>query len=232
MEEREGRGIDCKRFPDGTKIEGVPLAPDEKAFGIYKDKYIFTPQAMFTNTHDGWTRLAWHTVVNCSSKHGQGKNKAKLTLTDGSVVTIRVGDFATGWNGRISQLFHQMIQRWGAHATFGLLPMSVEDFFLRSTDDYDFAPNLEPHPTRLEFRDAFIELREREDIADVLIHVKEMEDGTPLSDALLIRTYDEELCLSDFIVKYGADGLFDACEDIVRFFPDTKGVYTKMMVWD
>ena len=232
MEEREGRGADCERFPDGVRLEGVPLAPDEKVFGIYKGKYVFTPQAMLTKTREGWGRLAWHTVVNCSSEHGQGKKKAELTLTDGSVVTVKVGDFATGWSGRISQLFHQMIQKWGARATLGPLPMSVEDFFAASTDDYDFAPNLEPHPTGTELRDAFLALRGRQDVVDVLLHVTEIEDGVPSSDALLIRTADANLCLPDFVAKYGADGLFDAPEDIARFFPDAQGVHTKMIAWD
>jgi len=116
--------------------------------GIYKSRYLFTPQAMLTRTCDGWDRLAWHTVVNCSSEHGKGYNKAELTLTDVSLVVVKIADFATVWSGRISQLFHQMIEKWGARATLGPLPMTIENFFEATADEYDFAPNLEPHPLK------------------------------------------------------------------------------------
>lgn len=232
MEEQEGRGADCERFPEGARPESVPLAVGEKAYGIYKNKYVFTPRAMLMMTPDGWQRLDWNTVVNCSSEHGQGKKKAELTLTDGSMMIVDVGDFAVGWSGRISQLFHQMIQKWGSRATLGPLPMSIEGFFSASTDDYDFAPDLEPHPTRSELRDAFLTLREREGVIDVLVHVTEIEDAVPLSYAILIRVANPDLDFSDFAAKYGAYDVVDAPEDVCRFFPYADDIHTKMIIWD
>jgi hypothetical protein len=60
-------------------------------------------------------------------------------------VNIPIGEFVTGWAGRTSQLFHGMIERWGAGTAFGPKPLTVAEFFARASDDYSFAPNLEPH---------------------------------------------------------------------------------------
>jgi hypothetical protein len=91
MEEREGRGAFCQRFPSGTKPDGVLLNPEEYVFGVNKGKYLFTPQSFITKTRSGFQHVRWDSIANCSTSHGEGKKKAELTLTDGSTITVRVG---------------------------------------------------------------------------------------------------------------------------------------------
>jgi hypothetical protein len=60
-------------------------------------------------------------------------------------VNIPIGEFVTGWAGRTSQLFHGMIERWGARTAFGPKPLTVSEFLALASGDYSLAPNLEPH---------------------------------------------------------------------------------------
>lgn len=230
-EEHYGRGDDCQYFPSGSKIESVPLDPGERVYGIYKDKYLFTPLSFIIKTERGFERVRWDSIVHCSSKYGlvEEKEKAKLTLVDGSTVTVQVSDLGTGWGGRISQLFHRMIEKWGARATFGHPPLSIEDFF--AVDNADFAPNLGPPPFREQKRTALLALRDRAEIEDVLVHV-EIEDDGLVSDIIIIRTPCASLDVSDFVKEYKADGIGDAPEEILRFFPPGGHLYTKTIIWD
>src|SRR2546430_11324781 len=113
MEEREGRGRDCARFPDGMRPPDFLLEDGERVFGVYKDKYYFTPASLIIKDTSNVQRIRWADVRGCSSQHGEGKTFSDLTLDDGRIIRVRVGDMATGWSGRISQLFHQMIERYG-----------------------------------------------------------------------------------------------------------------------
>ena len=45
MEEREGRGENCRRFAEGTAPDGVPLDIDERVFGIYKEENVARAEA-------------------------------------------------------------------------------------------------------------------------------------------------------------------------------------------
>ena len=234
MEERDGRGTDCQRFPGGVTPPQLPLGQDERVYGIYKGRYYFTPQSFIMALDPGYERIPWADIRNCSSRHGEGKKTAELTLTDGRIVKVRVGDFATGWSGRISQLFHQMIEKWGAKATLGPEPMSIEAFFAVATDDYCLAPNLQPHPPLNDFRDALETLRGQKGVADVLLRVQEVENGVPTSDAVIVRVNPAapESVLEDFARRWGADGVVEASLEIIRALPVADGVYAKMIVWD
>ena len=64
------------------------------------------------------------------------------------------------------------------------------------------------------------------------VRVIDVEDGVPVSDALLVRTTDRDLALRDFVSQFRADGILDAPDDLARTFPELDGVYTKMVVWD
>lgn len=233
MEENEGRGADCQRLPNGERPTGVPLEPWEKVYGIYKRKYFFTPQSFVTKEARGFQRLRWEEIASCSSRHGEGKKSAELTLTDGSVITVRVGDFGTGWSGRISQLFHQMIEKWGAQATLGPQPLSIEDFFAAASDEYCLAPNLMPHPSLQEMEQALIQLRNRESVFDVLLRIVEVEgDGTPISDAVIVRMAGTDSAPAEFAARFGADGVIEAPEGVIPGLPMSEGQKTKLIVWD
>src|SRR5688572_17856145 len=94
MEEREGRGAHCKRFPDGIIPPQVPLAASENVFGVYRDKYYFTPTSFIMSTPNGWQRIAWREIANCSSTHGDGARVCTLQLTSGTKATVPIGEFA------------------------------------------------------------------------------------------------------------------------------------------
>ena len=233
MEENEGRGADCQRLPGGERPAGVPLDPWERVHGIYKGKYFFTPRTLIIKETRGFRRISWVEVASCSSRHGEGKKTAELTLTDGSTTTVKVGDLAQGWSGRISQLFHQMIEKWGAKAAFGSHPLSIEDFFAAASDDYCLAPNLMPHPSLREMREALIRLRNREKVLDVLLRIVEVEDdGTPISDAVIVRTEGLDPGPIEFAERFGADGVVEAPEEIVRGLDMAKGQEARLIVWD
>lgn len=215
MEEREGRGANCQRFPDGCTPRDVPLDDGEKVFGIYKDKYIFTPQSFAIRSSNGVQRVPWRDIRACSTQHGDGKKRAELTLLDGSTLEVRVGDFATGWSGRISQLFHQMIDKYGG-ATFGIPLYTIEEFFSAADADDCLAPNLHPHPPLATMHDALMELRQRPDVSDVLIDVDKLDDGVPTANGIVVRTTSSADAFSDFGDSLHADGVIEASENIKR----------------
>ena len=81
MEQQEGRGAHCQRFPDGTTPDDIPLDDGERVYGIYKNKYYFTPTSFIMRRRDGIQRVAWK-VCRCSSEHGEGAKTARLVVWD------------------------------------------------------------------------------------------------------------------------------------------------------
>ena len=120
---------------------------------------------------------------------------------------MRVGDLATGWSGRISQLFHQMIERHAVQAFLGKPLLPAADFFARAKDDYCIAPNLEPHPSLEEFRDA---LRLIEEETDAAVYFDLLEDEELASDAIVIVALEEHHDFQRFAYRFGADGIIEA----------------------
>jgi hypothetical protein len=216
MEEREGRGHDCMRFPEGARPSGIPLADGERVFGVYKEKYYFTPTCLIIRDKSSVERITWGEVCRCSSQHGEGKTLSDLTLADGRIIRVRVGDMATGWCGRISQLFHQMIERHGRRAAMGRPVMTAQEFFAKATDAYSIAPNLEPHPSLESFRAALVRLEQPNDGTRVLMDVCEEDDGSPVADAIVIVTPRSCEDFESFAESFGADGVVPADENTIR----------------
>jgi hypothetical protein len=186
MEIREGRGEHCQVSEAGLRPEGLDLAPGELVHGIYKGKYFFSPQALFIKAGNSTRRIDWSSVVACSTRHGDGNKTSRLTLTDQRLVEIRIADLATGWSGRISQLFHKMIEHWGHRAWSGLPLRSIGDYFDAAKDDYSFAPNLEPHPPLAELRSALLAMLDRPDVHQVLVSVLELEGDEPIANGVVV----------------------------------------------
>lgn len=207
MEEREGRGADCDRFPNGARPEMLPLTPDELVYGTYKGKYHFTPLSLMISDGSKVERIDWTAVSSCSSKHGEGKTFSTVTLTDGRTVRVRVGELATGWSGRISQLFHQMIERYADQAFLDRPLLPAADFFARAKDDYCIAPNLEPHPSLAEFRDA---LRLIEEETGAACYFDLLDDEELASDAIVVVAPEEHDDFRRFANRFGADGIIKA----------------------
>lgn len=214
MEEREGRGADCARFPVGTCPAGLPLEDGELVFGVYKGKYFFTPTSLIILNRGSADRIPWAGVRSCSSEHGEGKTFSDLTLADGRTVRVRVGDMAKGWSGRISQLYHQMIERYGQRVAMGRPLMSAQEFFGNVTDDYSIAPNLEPHPSLGSFRDAVLKLEQTPDGTRVLMDLADDEDL--VAEAIVIVSASPKEHFQHFAETFRADEVNAADERTIR----------------
>jgi hypothetical protein len=210
MEEREGRGSNCARFPDGTCPPDIPLEGIERVFGIYKGKYYFTPSSLIIKDRGKTERIPWAEVRACSSRHGEGKVFSDVTLVGGNVVRVRVGDMATGWCGRISQLYHQMIEKLGQRVALGRPPMPMREFFEKACDDYRIAPNLEPHPSLEVFRATLLQLEHSSDGTNILMDLVEDDDESLVADAIVVVTPLPKEDIQSFAETFGADGVVAA----------------------
>lgn len=231
-EEREGRGEHCQRFPEGTRLGGLPLNEGEGIYGIYKGKYHFTPAALVIVERGNITRIEWAGVRRCSSQHGEGKTFSNLEMSDGRMVRVRVGDMAQGWSGRISQLFHQLIERHRASSAMGGRLIPAVEFFQKVSDDYSIAPNLDPHPPLTAFREAILELERENDCTKVFMNIFDDEEewGT---DNLVILSSKSEEHFHRFAEVFGADGVLPADEAIKRRLEQVPpGFQVWQVVWD
>ena len=92
---RESDHWDCEIFPEGAVIPKLPMADSELVYGVYKDKYYFSPAAIYVMDDKGCRRIHWRSIIKCSSFHGCGKANSRLKLIDGTNrerSTVRSGD--------------------------------------------------------------------------------------------------------------------------------------------
>ncbi|MBP6312243.1 MAG: hypothetical protein WAS33_16525 [Candidatus Promineifilaceae bacterium] len=250
MEIRERGDANAQRFEQGIRspeeaerspwkrlfrkrTQALQLVPEERVFGVYKKQYYFTPLAFIQRKGDAFERIRWDEIVHCSSTHPLGVTEAILTLSDGRRITVKVGDLGKGWVGRISQLFHQLIEHHGAKAALGEAPMSIKEFFEKAQDDYSFLPNLEPHPSLAEARSALEALLHLPGVDDIRLVLDENAEEGPISQGVLVRGTVDPALLSEFVEQYGADGMIDASDEIRRHFRDMKpGEQLLHIVWD
>ncbi|MCU6434374.1 hypothetical protein LPB67_11380 [Undibacterium sp. Jales W-56] len=150
MEVNEGRGAHCQIFPEGTSSVPFNLGSGELVYAIYKFKYYFTKDALYVSSPTGHFRIVWSEVSACSTKHGDGNRKSKISTVQGESFVLDMTDLAKGWSGRISQLIHGMIDRWGTPGTLGTPPMTIEEFLAHPDAEGAFAPNLEVRITLTE----------------------------------------------------------------------------------
>jgi hypothetical protein len=223
---------ECQRYDAGALLEGLPLEDGELVYGVFKDAYFFTPRSLVWRVADGFEKVRWTDVESCSSRHGEGEEWADLALTDGTTKRVRVGDLAVGWSGRISQLFHQLIERHGSRARLGPPLYSIEEFFAAASDD-SCAPNLEPHPTLDETRHAVEALARTHEVTAVFFKVVEIEGGQPTADGLVVCGPSSPNLLEDFSRNLGADGVGEATEETIRKLPPhLQGQRVWEIVWD
>ncbi len=233
MEEREGRGSDCARFPEGARPSDIPLEDGENVFGIYKAKYYFTPKSLIIKDSGKMERIPWAEVRACSSRHGEGKAFSDLALADGRTVRVRVGDMATNWSGRISQLYHQMIERHGQRAAMGKPLMPMQEFFEKALGDDSIASNLDPHPSLEAFRAALHELERPSDGTRILMELIEDDVGSPVAEAIVIVTPRPKEGFQSFAETFIADWVIAADDRIIRLVGVVpKGFNVWHIVWD
>ena len=232
MEEHEGRGTDCVRFPEGTRPAELPLDDGESVLGIYKSKYHFTPRSLIIVDGNKAERIPWADVRSCSSEHGEGKTYSNLMMADGRAIRVRVGDMAKGWSGRISQLYHQMIERYGQRPAMGRPLMSTQEFFAYVTDGYSVAPNLEPHPSLEALRVALLELERLGDGTEVLMDLV-AENDELVADAIVVVTTSPKEHFERFVRAFRADGVYAADERTIRKVGQVpEGFNVWHIIWD
>ena len=230
-EEREGRGQFCQTFPDGVTPSQLQLADGERVFGVYRDTYYFSPLALHVASVGVISRIAWADIASCTSKHGDANKNSTLTLTDGSTAVIRTADLATGWSGRISQLYHQMIETFGHRAYLGPKLKPLDAFLASTNDPYCLFPNLEPHPDMQSLRESLSQLVDMDGVNEIRVIVP--DDAPDTGVGLAIQTVLSADDLSNWATSLGADGVLPAPDNIARQFgtiPD--GQHILHAVWD
>lgn len=232
MESNEGRGAHCQVFPNGTRPTGIDLLPSELVYGIYKKKYFFTPTSLILGASASCQSIAWADIAACSTKHGCGEKQSFLTLTTGSVVAIRLDELAKGWSGRISQLLHGMIERWGCAAPLGQELLTVEDFFRRADDKFAFAPNLEPHPSLLEVREALEALQQSPGIDDVLLSPGNAHDEELAVTSVVVISHHHSDAIDRFAQTFGANAVVAASENTRLKLGENVGRNVWEILWD
>ena len=231
MESREGRGDYCRVFENGFRPDELPLDKDELVYGIYKDKYHFSPQSLCIKEVNSVRRIVWQEISSCSTRHGDGNKNSVLTLVDGRTIDVRVGELAIGWAGRTSQLFHKMIERWGSRPFAGLPLLSISDYFGKATDTYSFAPNLEPHPSLGEIKMTLAALSERADVEQVMISVVEYEREEPIATGVVIVSNAPATEFSLVRDALSASEIFLASENTRRKLNVGSDAQVWEMVW-
>ncbi len=230
-EEQEGRRHLCQRFPDGIEPAELQLAKDERVFGIYRETYFFSPLALHVAGDDGISRIAWSDVNSCTSQHGDGNKTSTLTLADGSTVNIRMADLASGLAGRISQLFHQMIDTFGNQVSLGPTLRPLAEFLASTTDAYALFPNLEPHPDLESLRKSLAHLSQTEGVTDIRVIVPDDDPDTGVGLAICCSLMPDDL--TNWASSIGADGVTIASGNLVRQFAAVpEGQRILHAVWD
>jgi hypothetical protein len=232
MEERESGSSDCLRFPEGITPAGVPLQGGELVFGVYKNKYYFAPTCLIIKDGSNFERIQWVDVCRCSSNHGDGKKFSELTMLNGREVRVRVGDMARGWSGRISQLYHQMIDCYGHQPAMGRPLMPWREFFDMCEDAYSVAPNLEPHPSLADFRHAISELENSDQETHILMDLIDDHEELVARGIIIVTPRPQEDFLV-FVESFGADGVIAADERTTRRVEGlSKNLNVWQIVWD
>ena len=138
---------------------------------------------------------------------------------------------AKGHSGRISQLYHQMIERHGHRVPMGRPLMAAKEFFDKALDDYCFAPNLDPHPPLESFRTAVDDIVRCGDTRVLMELVPEEEEL--VAQALVIVSRRTKESFAEMAKMLGADGVLAADERVTRLAdPIPSGFNVWHLIWD
>jgi len=226
LEDREGRGMECERFETGCEDSKLPLSVGERVYGIYKRKFYFTPNALIVKQPHGYDRINWADVLSCSTRHGEGAKVSCLGLVGGTDVQVEVGELAKGWCGRISQLFHQLIEHHGCNAAFGKSLVPADAFFAAADSPYCYAPNLEPHPSIEQLKFAIDALLSSDNGSKAFF--TPMDDCELVSNELVLATTADENAVEEFAERFGAALVQKADENTLK---KVRDIGTRLPVW-
>lgn len=216
MEANEGRGAYCQVFSEGTTAVPMDLQAHERVYAIYKSKYYFTSDAMYVSGSQSNLRLAWREVSACSSKHGDGSKKSTISTVHGESIVIDMTDLAKGWSGRVSQLVHGMIDRWGNPGALGLPLMTVQEFLGHPDAEVAFAPNLEVRISRAELSEAFQLLLGLPGVERVFLSRAGTEDEELAIQGVVIVSTSEPDAFAVFASRLSASEVVPADENVRR----------------
>jgi hypothetical protein len=233
MEANDGRGTHCQVFPEGTTAVPIDLQPHERVYAVYKSKYYFTEDAMYVSGPQSNLKLVWREVLSCSSKHGDGSKKSTISTIHGKSVVIDMTDLAKGWSGRVSQLMHGMIDRWGNPGAAGLPLMTVEEFLSHPDAEAAFAPNLEERIPHIELSKELHLLRDLPSVEQVFLLRAGVEDEELAIQGVVIVSDSESEAFTAFASRLGATGVVEASENVRRKVPDLDaGRKVHEVLWD
>jgi len=216
MEANEGRGAYCQVFSEGTTAVPVELQPHEHVYAIYKSKYYFTEDAMYVSGSQSSLRLPWKEISACSSRHGDGSKKSTISTVHGESIVIDMTDLAKGRSGRVSQLVHGMIDRWGNPGALGLPLMTVQEFLCHPDAEAAFAPNFEERLRRAELSEALQLLRGLPGVERVFLSRAGTEDEELAIQGVVIVSTSEPDAFAAFARRLGAGGVVPAGEGVRR----------------
>jgi hypothetical protein len=233
MEAHDGRGEYCQSFPEGIRPSNLPLQTGERVYGSYKGIYHFTAQALILSDTPDTTKIEWRRVVRCSTVHGCGAKVSIVRLDNGSEVTVRLSDLATGWSGRISELYHAMIERWAPHASFGEPLMTIDEFFSCATHGDNIAPNLYPHPGLSEMKARLLALAACPEVERLMISVCDREGDEPVSQGIIVVSGAPIDRIEEISLPLQSDGPFEADRSTRnKLGPLLPGLNAYEIVWD
>lgn len=198
----EGFGDVCESFPSGHITPESPFGEHDLVFGVFKERHRFSQRGVATKGKDA---LKWSEIVRSSLTYSGGKDVLVVEGRGGGRVRIDLSS-STGKRPayRLQQLIDGLAGRWSEAAYTGLPAMTIETFFAKAKRPDDFAVNLFPEEPRPPFREAFLELRARDEVTDV-----QMLPGDPEDDGLV---YAEEIA----VVSRQPASFFDSFVDATR----------------
>lgn len=180
MEMRARNDHACEIFPDGATFDGLPLTDDERVHGVYKGKFYFTTKSMIWRDKQSTHKIEWSNIIRCSTQHGCGLARSRVEMADGSIVTVPLAELSTGWDGRIGQLYHAMVERWRSPARDERFVLGLEAFFRLAKNDDAIAPNWWPaHPGLKRMRSWLEELRDFHSVVELALVVTDYDSGEP-----------------------------------------------------
>lgn len=113
--------------------------------------------------------------------------------------------------------------------------LSIEEFFAKASD-YSLAPNLEPHPTKADFRDRLLALAKSEGVERCFIPVVAYEEGgdglEPYSDRIFFTGSQTDAFVDEWARQLGAEFYREKHpgEEIPK--EQSNGQPGWMIVWD